>query len=129
MKIQMAYKFTGEDSVKLIEELKKIVSIFEGNGHLVYCPVLNPDRPKDKKALFFDTLKRLEDTDAIFALIKSDTRSEGMLMEIGHAWGMGKKLIVAINKGVENTHFREFADVVIDFENMEELYEKLEGVR
>jgi len=128
MKIQMAYRYTGEDSVKLVEDLKKIVEMLEIKGHEVYVPVLDLDRPSDKKDLFLNTLKRLDGCDAILGLIKSEEKSEGMLMEIGYAWGRDKKLFIAISEDVKNTHMKEFADKVINFSDMDDLFFKLKGL-
>ena len=83
----------------------------------------------EKKDLFLNTLKRLDSAEAILALIKSEEKSEGMLMEIGYAWGRDKKLILAINKDVKNTHLREFADTIIEFSDINELYEKLKNLK
>jgi len=127
MKIQLAYRFTGEDTEKLLEELKKIKVILEAKGHEVYIPVLDLDKPEDKKELYLGTLDKINNTDIFLALIKSEDRSEGMLMEIGHAFGAGKKIIAAINNTVNNTHLREFAEEVIEFNDIEDLYNKLEG--
>lgn len=129
MKIQLAYRFTGENEKTLLAQLKRIKTILENNKHKTYIPVLDPDRPSEKKALFLNTLKKLDSADAILALIKSDEKSEGMLMEIGYAWGKNKKLIIAINKDVKNTHMREFADILIEFSDIDDLYEKLEKLK
>jgi len=43
----------------------------------------------------FDEVKK---SDAIIALIESEEKSEGMLLEIGYAKAVGKKLIVVIKK-------------------------------
>jgi len=129
MKIQLAYRFTGEDENKLIGDLKRIVSVLKDQQFEVYCPVLNPDRPKNKKELFLDTLNKIRETDILLALIKSDNKSEGMLMEIGHAMGLGKKFFVAINKEIKDTHLREMADLVIEFKDINDLCNKLKKLK
>lgn len=128
MKIQLAYRFTGENVEELLEQLKNIKQILEKNKHTTYIPVLDPNRPKEKKSLFLNTLKKLDSADAILAIIKSNEKSEGMLMEIGYAWGKDKKLIIAIHKDVKNTHMREFADILIEFSDTKDLYKKLEKI-
>ncbi|MFH1290434.1 MAG: nucleoside 2-deoxyribosyltransferase [Nanoarchaeota archaeon] len=128
MKIQLADRCTGEDPEKLLESLKKIVEILEQGGHEVYCPVLDPDRPKEKRALFLNTMKKLEEHDAILALIKSNEKSEGMLMEIGYAMGKDKKVIAAIQEGVQ-THLSVLADEVIEFRDIDDLYGKLRALK
>jgi len=128
MKIQLAYKFTGEDTEKLTEELKIIKSILEERGHEIYIPVLDPERPDNKKELFLGTIDRIKDIDIFLVLMKSEAKSEGMLMEVGHAFGLGKKVILAINKDVKNTHLRELIDNIIEFENIDDLYNKLKEI-
>tara|TARA_Y100000310_G_C20511736_1_gene729221 strand:- start:338 stop:739 length:402 start_codon:yes stop_codon:yes gene_type:complete len=129
MKIQLAYKFTGEDSEKLIEELKKIKILLESNGHEVYVPILDPNRPTDKKEIYFNALNKINDTDIFLPLIKSENKSEGMLMEIGHAFGAGKKVIALINKSVDNTHLRDLSEQTIEFSDIDELYDELNNFK
>ncbi|MBS3143145.1 nucleoside 2-deoxyribosyltransferase [Candidatus Woesearchaeota archaeon] len=105
----------------LIAQLHSIKSALEELGHKVYIPVLNPDRPKEKKALFLDTLKRIKSADVLVAIIKSEEKSEGMLMEIGHALGLGKKVVVVIKESVRKTHLREPAHDVIRYSSDEEI--------
>ena len=121
----MAYKFTGEDTEKLIKELKQIKSILEEKGHEIYIPCLDPNRPKDKKGLFLGTIDKINDIDIFLVLIKSEGRSEGMLMEVGYALGAKKRVISAINNHVSNTHLRELSDDVIGFKDINDLYIKL----
>lgn len=129
MKIQLAYKVTGEDRNKVIEELKKIVITLEKQKDDIYCPILDPNQPKGKKEMFLDAIDKIEDADAIFALIKSGEKSEGMLMEIGHALGLGKKLILAIKKDILNTHLRILANQTIEFSDINDLITKLSKLK
>ena len=126
MKIQFAYRFTGENEKELIGILKKISGIFEKRGYEVYCPVLDSNRPADKKELFIGTIKKIDDADVLLALIKSDEKSEGMLLEMGYAFGRGKKVICAIQEDVRHTHMRELADKVVEYEDTNDLYDRLE---
>ena len=51
-------------------------------------------------------------------------------MEIGYAISRHKKLIVAVNKNVrDKTYLDELADVVIEFENINELCDKLKNLK
>ncbi|MGV8152499.1 MAG: nucleoside 2-deoxyribosyltransferase [Candidatus Nanoarchaeia archaeon] len=125
MKIQLAYKFTGEDKEKLLEIIKKIKETLESKGKEVYIPVLDKNLPNDKKGIYIGTLKKIPNCDILIALILSKEKSEGLLMEVGHALGLGKKVILMINKGIKDTHLRELCDTVIEFEDINEIYEKL----
>jgi len=121
MNIQFAYRFTGADERALIARLRAIQSTLEEIGHNVYIPLLNPDRPKNKRTLFLDTLRRIESADVLVALVTSEEKSEGMLMEIGHALGLGKKVVVVIKESVRKTHLRELAHDVIRYSSDEEI--------
>jgi len=46
-------------------------------------------------------------------------------MEIGYALAKRKQFILAIKKDIKTTFMREMADEIIEFENLEELYNKL----
>ncbi len=124
MEIQLAYRKTGEKQEELIEFLKKIYAILRESGHETYCPILDPNQPTEKKELFQNTFKRLENTDALLVLIRSQNKSEGMLLETSYAITKGKKIIAVIKEGVD-THIRELADSVIEFKYSEEIYKNL----
>ncbi len=129
MKIQLAYKFTGENEAELLKTLKRICSCLNEAGYETYCPALNPNRPKEKKEVFSDTFNRIKDCGILLALIKSENKSEGMLMEIGCALGLGKKILLAINQKVKSTHLRELADNVVEFEDIDDLCSKLKNLK
>ena len=128
MKIQLAYKMTGENREEVIGMLKKIKEVLEGRGLEVYVPELSPARPDSKKELYLDTLEKLNGADVLLAIIKSNEKSEGMLMEIGYAMGKGKKIIAAVCDCVKDTHLRELVNLVVEFDGVDDLYGKLKGV-
>ena len=70
-------------------------------------------------------LKELDNSDVYLAFVKSEDKSEGMLIEAGYAIAKNKKFWLAIKKGVHTVFLREMADKIIEFENLEELYKKL----
>ena len=70
-------------------------------------------------------LNELDRADCILAFIKSEEKSEGMLIEIGYALAKKKKLILAIKKDVRATFVREMTNEIIEFQNLDELCEKL----
>src|SRR3989344_4543187 len=114
MKIQLAYRFTGEDREKVIEILKKIVDILENKDHDVYCSALDSNIVNTEKEIFENAFKKLNDADVLLILMISEDKSEGMLMEAGYATAKGKKIILAIKKDVQNTHLRELIDDILE---------------
>ncbi|MBU4070332.1 MAG: hypothetical protein KJ646_05085 [Nanoarchaeota archaeon] len=131
MKIFIGQAVTGEDINKLREESKKIVKILEETGNDRYCTVLKGDE-WEKNLLLGDKLKHafneVDKNDCFLAIVRSEKRSEGMLMEIGYAISKNKKLILAINESVQNTYLREMANKVIEFKTPDELNEKLKDI-
>jgi nucleoside 2-deoxyribosyltransferase len=129
MKIQLAYKFTGENTTELLEMLKKIKLILEKNGHIVYIPALDFDKPQDKKGIYIGTLKKIPNCDAFIAIITSEEKSEGLLMEAGHALGLGKKVITIVNKNIKKTHLRELSNNIFEFEDINEIFKIFEDLK
>ena len=129
MKIFIGQAVTGEDINKLKEESKKIITLLEEAGNGCHCTFLEGDE-WEKNLLPGDKLKHafkiIDENDSFLAIVRSEKRSEGMLMEIGYAISRNKKLIVAVNKNVrDKTYLDELADVVIEFEGIDELCNKL----
>jgi nucleoside 2-deoxyribosyltransferase len=129
MKIQLAYRFTGENQQELTEILKQITKILENSGHQVYCPILDPNRPSEKKELFIGTINKIKETDSLLAIIKTSDKSEGMLMEIGAAFALNKKVIIAIKKDVKDTHLKDLSNQIIEFNDIKELCDELKNIK
>ena len=126
--IFVAFKLTGEDKNKVKATMKKVCSSFENQGDLYYCSILDDDAPREDNGKLFDYLfKKLSDADEVFVLMQSGSVSEGMSMEIGYAKAKGKKIILAIHKGVKNLKAKELADEVVEFTDLDDLIIKLNG--
>ena len=129
MKIFLSFRFTGEDPKILVQTNKKIVNALGKSGHTVSDSMQSQDyfaaNHFSNKQILEHTLQELDQADVYLAYINSDQRSEGMLIELGYALAKGKKIIVAVKKG-SRTYTPELASEVIEYENLEELYQKLE---
>jgi hypothetical protein len=75
--------------------------------------------PKD----FMDTaLIELEKSDIVFVVMASERRSEGMLMEIGAAYHLNKKIILARHESADGkSYVNLFADKTVDWKTNEDL--------
>lgn len=133
MKVFISYRFTGEDPNELKEILQKVCSSLARAGHNHFCSFWKGDFfSKNKftnKQILKHALAELEKSDIYLAFIKSEEKSEGILIEAGYALAKGKKFILAIKKGIKTTFMREIADKVIEFENLEDLYDKLNKLK
>lgn len=127
MKIQLAYKFSGENPEKTKDELRKIKTILERN-HQVYCPCLDVDQPKEPKKMFESTFLHMKEADALLILLKSNEKSEGMLIETGVAIALNKKIFLAIQKDITSPRLTALSNKIIKFKNLEELYNKIENI-
>jgi nucleoside 2-deoxyribosyltransferase len=120
MKWYVAYKFTGEDMEILEETMKKICSYLEDAGNENYCSLFDSSIVDiGNKKVFEKAFDKIDKSDAVLVFVKSNDRSEGMLMEIGYALAKGKRVVLVIKKDVGRTHLREIIDEVIEFEDIE----------
>lgn len=130
MKIFISYRYTGEDLLVLEGILEKITTTFESKGISVFCSFRHNEffqrENYSYKQKIDYALVELDESDYIFALIKSEEKSEGMLLELGYAYAKGKKIILAKKEGVFTTFVHELAMQTISFTHIEDLYQKLE---
>ena len=133
MKIFLSYRFTGEDPKVLKETIQKICNSLDEAGHNHFCSFWKGDFFNENKFTYKQilehALEELDLSDVYLAFIKSEDKSEGMLLEAGYAIAKGKKFILAIKKGIYTVFLREMADQVIEFKNIEELCEKLKNLK
>ena len=73
-------------------------------------------------------LKELDNSDLVFAFIKSPEKSEGMLLELGYAYAKGKKIILAKKNDIYTTFIQEISNQTLTFTDLEDLYKKLENI-
>ena len=129
MKIFLAYKYTGEDPEVLKGIIDQIVSSLGKAGHTTFCSfdknVFFTEQSSSYKQRLEYVITELDSSDYVLAFVKSQEKSEGMLLEVGYALAKGKKIILAIKSGVHVTFLSEIADVVIEFEEPDDLYSKL----
>ena len=131
MKIFIGQAVTGEDEKKLKTESLKIIEALNNNGHEAYATIINEEmQEKGIREIFNHAFEEIDKSDAFLAIIRNEKRSEGMLIEVGYVLSKKKKFFVAINKNVrDKTYIDELADKVIEFENLEELNEKLGEIK
>ena len=132
MKIQLAYKFSGQDEEELVKILTRISSRLEKFGHEVYFACKEEDLFRNKnftpKQILIHTLNNLDDADCLLVFVRSNEKSEGLLLETGYAIAKKKKIILVIKKGITR-HFTEgIADKKIEFEDIDDLLNKLEDI-
>lgn len=130
MKIFLSYRRTGKKIEELKEIIKKICLSIEKSGYNQYCSFNSENFYKSNKftnkQILEHALNELDTSDCILAFVKSEEKSEGMLLEIGYAKAKGKKFILAIKKVIKTTFLREIADKIIEFKDIDDLTKQLE---
>ena len=133
MKIFLSYRFTGEKPEVLKEIIHNLCGSLEKAGHVTFCSFWKGDFYKENKftnkQILIYALDELDASDVYLAFIKSEDKSEGMLLEAGYAIAKKKKIYLAIKKGVRTVFLAEMADMIIEFDDLEELYNKLARLR
>jgi nucleoside 2-deoxyribosyltransferase len=109
--------------------LMSIINTLRIGGHDVYCSVEDAEwfsqRGLTNGDIMRHALGKVDESDILLAFIRSEERSEGMLVEIGYALARGKYVVLAIREGVRTTSLRELADNVIEFVDTDDLIKKL----
>jgi len=128
MKIFVGQAVTGEDKEKISKESKEVCNIF---GESAYCTVLEENEFEEKTNgdKMKHAFEKIDSSDAFLAIVRSEKRSEGMLMEIGYCLAKDKRIILAISKNVKNSYLKDVANDVIEFENHKDLIKKLENLK
>lgn len=132
MKIFIGQAVTGEDLNQLYKEMDQIYLSLDKAGHLHYCTLKENEEEFSKKTkmqMLQHAFNEIDKSDAFLAIVRSEKRSEGLLIEIGWVMAKKKKFILAIKRDVKNTYLRDLADKVIEFDKIEELTKHLEKLK
>jgi nucleoside 2-deoxyribosyltransferase len=133
MKIFISYKFAGENPRELEKILSEMSDVLKKSGHKVYSTSKDEELfIKEKftaKQILNHALKEIDNADCILIFVKSNEKSEGMLIEIGYALAKNKKIILTIKKGVNLYFTEDIANQVIEFTDFDDLKNKLGGLK
>ena len=125
MRYYIAYKFLNTDKEMLKKNLGIISDMIEREGNttcIFYRDIQNRwaiQMSIDEviKQAFVEVKK----SDAILAFIESEEKSEWMLLEIGYAKALGKKLLLVIKRWIHLRFINALADEIIEFESIENI--------
>ena len=73
----------------------------------------------------FPIIKNMRKNDVFLAVVECDSRSNGLFFESLCARLFGKKMILAVKKGVPSKPFSYFSHNIIEFENYEDLLSQI----
>jgi nucleoside 2-deoxyribosyltransferase len=125
MKFFISYKFSGENRAELEKTLRHICDLIDSKGHKSYCSFWDKDffayKNYSQKQILTHAFRELNKCKWVVIFVKSNEKSEGMLLEAGYALAKKKKILLIIKKGVQINYLKEFANKIIEFENLEQL--------
>ena len=129
MRYYIAYKFLNTDKEMLKKNLgiiSDMIEIEDNTTCIFYRDIQNRwaiQMSIDEviKQAFVEVKK----SDAILAFIESEEKSEWMLLEIGYAKALWKRVKLLIKKWINLRFVRAIADEIIEFESMEDLESKI----
>lgn len=129
MKLYIAYRFFGRDKDELKDSLSRISKVLTDIGHETFIFCRDEQNWGEKNMLPEEILakafKHISECDGILALQSSQEKSEGLLLEVGYAKGLGKRIIVAVKEDIPATFLRCITDKVINYNSDEELLKYL----
>jgi len=123
-KVFCSFAFTGEDEATLNQRMQLIVQAFKDVGVEAYCNLFDArvDEFTAPKQFMDAALEEINTCDIVFVVMASDRRSEGMLVEVGAAYALGKKIVLARHQSANGkTYLDKLADKTIDWETNEDL--------
>lgn len=132
-KIFVAYKFTGENVKELKITIPKICSALKNSGYSTYCTIFDEDQFNNEnwsgKKIMQKAFKEIDSSDACLFFVRTPEESKGMLIEMGYSFGKQKKIILAVQKDLEENHFSRHIDEKIEFDTFENLLIKLKNLK
>ena len=131
MKVYLTYKFKDEEPNELrttLEEFSKLIEdstgwktfIFFRDAQKWKTGTMTMQQVVDK------AMEEIAKCDAI--LVEASEKARGVYYEVGYAKALGKKVIVIHKKDAEANFLDASADIKIQYENYEDLKEKLKKV-
>lgn len=128
-KVFISYRFTGEDLGKLKKVIPQIHESIEEAGHDHYSTIFDSEQFSNEKwsgrQIMEKAFKEIDKSDLILFFVNSKELSQGMLVELGYSLAKKKRIILAIQEKIRDIIFRRQIDETIEFEDLEDLKQKL----
>lgn len=129
MKIFVSYQQTWVDKNELQSNLTLIRNTLYKLGHDNFIYFLDTQfENQTAKEIMSKAKNEIERSDIIVAFINYTGRSEGMMQELGIAYALGKKILIIMNKQMEDEYFLTYwmSSNSVFFQNIQEVEKLLE---
>jgi predicted transcriptional regulator len=131
MDIYIGYKYRNNKNKEALKDmLEKVSESISSLGHKTF--ILDRDiynwkhgRTTTSRSIA-SILKNMHKSDVLLAIVDNDNKSVGLTFEHVCAKCLGKKIILAIKEGLDQSPFNKFAHKTIEFKDKEDLVTKLQ---
>ena len=132
MKVYLTYKFKDEELGILratLEQFSKLIEESTGwKTFIFFRDVQKWQKPTmEVKEVIDRAMKEIDKCDAILA--EASEKARGVYFEAGYAKAKGKKVIVIHKKGTEAHFLDALADIKIEYDDWDDLREKLKKIK
>lgn len=118
MKVFVAYDLNGEDQQAVLDTMEQIANALHAAGVESYAAHVQQDNTPSGETVRA-ALKKLDECDAVLALVQSEQVSEALSLEIGYSFGR-KPVHVLARQGVSLASF-ELAETVTEWDSTDQL--------
>jgi nucleoside 2-deoxyribosyltransferase len=130
MKYFISYRHTGAEEPRLGNLQNAIKEAFDTRPQDEFYSTYYNQQEFDSSNMGAADIMRfafkiIDTNDIMLVILDSETKSEGMLIEIGYCLAKNKKIIIAKNSNINNSYCQDLADYKFDYANLEDLKQKL----
>jgi len=125
MNIYIGYKYRNfKEKEALKQTLSELSEVISSLGHKTFIlgrDKFNWNHHSSPSKSIVPIIKNIRKNDVFFAVVECDSKSDGLLFESLCSRVFGKKMILAVKKGLVGKPFNKFTKNIIEFENYEDL--------
>lgn len=127
MKLFCSYAYTGEDPKEVAERMRVVVDTLTANGHEAYCNQFDDEvdellKKDDLKGIFESVFNKVNENEALVAIITSPNRSIGQIIEIGVAMSQHKPFyLIEHSSAKDSSYLPRLADKHFSWTTIDDL--------
>lgn len=129
MKYFISYRHTGAEGPELDALQHTSKDAFDTRGDEFYSTYFDQETfnksGMSAAQIMHHAFKLIDSMDALFVVVNSEHKSEGMLIEVGYCLAKNKKIIVAKDKAVQGLYFPTLATEMFEYDGLQDLRDKI----
>ncbi|MCK4453881.1 hypothetical protein KAU51_00845 [Candidatus Parcubacteria bacterium] len=129
MKIFISHKFRGVNKKSLRKKLEKISFVLEKSEHKTFIFFRDKKNWEEREfpsgQVILEAFSQIKKCDILFGFIDNQKMSESMLLEIGFAKALNKKIVLLISKKCSFPTLEAVSDRVIKFDDIKQIDKEL----